>query len=43
VKLRGYDAGVVYVQFEGQAFQLLSGIENMLKHYVPEVNEVQSI
>ena len=40
VKLRGYDAGVVYVQFEGQAFQLLSGIENMLKHYVPEVERV---
>ena len=40
VKLRGYNAGVVYVQFEGQAFQLLSGIENMLKHYVPEVERV---
>ena len=40
VKLRGYNAGVVYVQFDGQAFQLLSGIENMLKHYVPEVERV---
>jgi Fe-S cluster biogenesis protein NfuA len=40
VILRGYNAGVVYVQFEGQAFQLLSGIENMLKHYVPEVERV---
>lgn len=40
VKLRGYNAGVVYVQFEGQAFQLLSGIENMLKHYIPEVERV---
>ena len=40
VILRGYNAGVVYVQFKGQAFQLLSGIENMLKHYVPEVERV---
>jgi len=40
VILRGYNAGVVYIQFKGQAFQLLSGIENMLKHYVPEVERV---
>ena len=35
--LRGYDAGMVYVEFKGSAFQLKGGIENMLRHYVPEV------
>ncbi|MEK9684628.1 MAG: NifU family protein [Rhodospirillaceae bacterium] len=40
VVLKGYDSGIVYLKFEGQAFQLVSGIENMLKHYVPEVDRV---
>lgn len=37
VILRGYDAGMVYVEFRGGAFQLKGGVENMLRHYVPEV------
>ena len=37
VILRGYDAGMVYVEFKGSAFQLKGGVENMLRHYVPEV------
>lgn len=40
VSLRGYDDGVVYLAFEGPAFQLKSGIENMLRHYVPEIVRV---
>jgi len=40
IVLRGYKDGVVYLQFEGQAFQLVSGIENMLRHYVPEIERV---
>lgn len=40
VILRGYKDGVVYVQFEGQAFKLMGGVENMLRHYVPEVERV---
>lgn len=37
VILRGFDAGMVYVEFKGSAFQLKGGVENMLRHYVPEV------
>ena len=37
VVLRGYKAGMVYVEFAGSAFQLKGGVENMLRHYVPEV------
>jgi Fe-S cluster biogenesis protein NfuA len=37
VVLRRYDAGTVYVEFTGSAFQLKDGVENMLRHYVPEV------
>jgi len=37
VVLRGYAFGTVYVEFKGSAFQLKGGIENMLRHYVPEV------
>lgn len=37
VVLRGYDAGKVYVEFKGNAFQLKGGVENMLRHYIPEV------
>jgi Fe-S cluster biogenesis protein NfuA len=40
VVLRGYDAGTVYVEFKGNAFQLKGGVENMLRHYVPEVTGV---
>ena len=37
VVLRGYDGGMVYVEFKGSAFKLKGGVENMLRHYVPEV------
>ena len=37
VVLRGYDSGMVYVEFTGSAFALKGGVENMLRHYVPEV------
>ena len=37
VVLRGYDSGMVYVEFKGSAFALKGGVENMLRHYVPEV------
>ena len=33
--------GVVYLEFQGSAFSLLSGIENMLRNYVPEVEAVK--
>ena len=40
VKLRGFDDGVVYLELQGPVVRLKSGIENMLRHYVPEVTRV---
>jgi Fe-S cluster biogenesis protein NfuA len=40
VTLRGYADGVVYLELIGPAFQLKGGIENMLRHYVPEIRSV---
>ena len=40
VILRGFNDGVVYIEFQGSAFQLQGGVENMLRHYVPEVERV---
>jgi Fe-S cluster biogenesis protein NfuA len=40
VVLRGYAEGVVYVEFQGAAHQFQGGVENMLRHYVPEVQRV---
>ena len=46
----GFEAGVVYLQMQGacsgcpsSTMTLKSGIENMLKHYVPEVEEVRPV
>lgn len=41
VSFRGYENGVVFLDFEGQAFSLKDGIENMLRHYYPEVEAVR--
>lgn len=47
---RGYEEGVVYLGLRGacagcpsSTATLKHGIENMLKHYVPEITEVQSV
>lgn len=47
---RGYEEGVVYLGLRGacagcpsSTATLKMGIENMLKHYVPEVTEVRSV
>jgi len=40
VQLRGWEKGVVYLELQGPAFRLKAGIENMLRHYVPEVQGV---
>ncbi len=47
---RGFDKGVVYLRMQGacagcpsSTATLKMGIENMLKHYVPEVTEVRSV
>ena len=46
----GYEDGVVYLQMQGAcsgcpsaSVTLKNGIENMLKHYVPEVQEVRAV
>ena len=40
VSFRGFKDGIVQLEMEGAAFSLLAGITNMLRHYVPEVDEV---
>ncbi len=46
----GFQEGVVYLHMQGacsgcpsSAITLKSGIENMLRHYIPEVREVQQV
>lgn len=50
IVFRGFDRGIVYVRLQGScsgcpssSATLRMGIENMLKHYVPEVMEVRAI
>ncbi|MGE0119780.1 MAG: NifU family protein [Dongiaceae bacterium] len=50
IVFRGFDRGVVYVRLQGSCSgcpsstaTLRMGIENMLKHYVPEVMEVRAV
>lgn len=45
-----FEHGVVYIKFEGacagcpsSSATLKSGVENMLRHYIPEVTEVRAI
>lgn len=47
---QGFEDGVVYLHMQGAcsgcpsaSMTLKSGVENLLKHYVPEVNEVQEV
>ena len=35
IVVRGYKEGVVYIEFVGAAAQMQSGVENMLRHYIP--------
>ena len=50
IVFRGFDRGIVYVRLQGScsgcpssSATLRMGIENMLKHYVPEVMEVRAV
>lgn len=40
VTFRGFKDGVAYLEFHGSASGLMNSIENMLRHYVPEVEAV---
>lgn len=42
VIFRGYEDGIVLLEMLGSALGMKSGIENMLRHYIPEVVEVRS-
>jgi len=41
VTYRGFKDGVAYLEFHGSASSLMMGIENMLRHYVPELEAVK--
>jgi Fe-S cluster biogenesis protein NfuA len=41
VTYRGFKDGVAYLEFQGSASSLMNGIENLLRHYVPEVEAVK--
>jgi len=50
IVFRGFDKGIVYLHMQGSCSgcpsstaTLKMGIENMLKHYVPEVSEVRPV
>ena len=42
VEFRGYEDGIALLDIQGPAVAMMSGIENMLRHYVPELTAVQS-
>ena len=49
IVFEGFDSGVVYLQLRGacagcpsSTMTLKMGIENMLRHYIPEVTEVRA-
>ena len=41
VRYHDFKDGVVYLELEGSAAGLLAGIENMLRHYMPEIQAVK--
>ena len=41
VTFRAFRDGIAYLRFEGAAYGLMQPIQNMLKHYVPEVEDVR--
>ena len=50
ITFQSFDDGVVYLHMQGacagcpsSTMTLKMGIENLLKHYIPEVNEVRPV
>ncbi len=43
IEFRSFVDGVALLDIQGPAIAMLSGIENMLRHYVPEITAVQSL
>ncbi|MEX0582812.1 MAG: NifU family protein [Sneathiella sp.] len=40
VSFHSYKSGKLYLKFQGPAFSMLTGIQNMLRHYIPEITAV---
>jgi Fe-S cluster biogenesis protein NfuA len=40
VSFHSYKNGTLYLKFQGPAFSMLTGIQNMLRHYIPEITAV---
>lgn len=41
ITFKAFKDGIAYLRFEGAAYALMQPIQNMLKHYVPEVEDVR--
>jgi len=41
ITFKAFMDGIAYLRFEGAAYGLMQPIQNMLKHYVPEVEDVR--
>ncbi|MEE2996409.1 MAG: NifU family protein [Pseudomonadota bacterium] len=41
ISFKAFKDGIAYLRFEGSAYGLMQPIQNMLKHYVPEVEDVR--
>lgn len=41
VSYHSFEEGILYLKMQGSAFSMLSGITNMLRHYVPEVTAIR--
>ncbi|MBL4739784.1 MAG: NifU family protein [Sneathiella sp.] len=40
ISFHSYKAGTLYLKMQGSAFSMLTGITNMLKHYIPEIKGI---
>ncbi len=41
VAYHSFEKGILYLKMQGSAFSMLTGITNMLKHYVPEITAIR--
>lgn len=40
IAFHSYKAGTLYLKMQGSAFSMITGITNMLKHYIPEIDAI---
>jgi Fe-S cluster biogenesis protein NfuA len=40
ISFHSYKTGTLYLKLQGSAFSMLTGIQNMLRHYIPEITAV---